>query len=306
MVEGSGFLQWLTVLSLSLDPDINLVLLDEPDAHLHPSLQEVLLLELNKLAINFNKQILYSTHSPELIKHQSHDCIIDTNDPHPKYLNTPEQKVALLAGIGAMYTPRLADIEKRKKILFVENESDYKIISKLASTLGQSLPMSFVYWPWASAHKERKYLFLEMKKLWPELIALSLVDRDIEPLKTVDNLLIDKSYSHSKDGFFARKWRRRHIESYLLHPDAIARKANIFPEIINQYILDKFALDISGRYIDQNEPEPFLQADAKSIILDVQKQFNVCKYDIAGEIRENEISQDVKNIVNDIHSLLGT
>jgi hypothetical protein len=55
MVEGSGFLQWLTVLALSLDPDINLVLLDEPDAHLHPSLQEVLLAELNNLANNFNK-----------------------------------------------------------------------------------------------------------------------------------------------------------------------------------------------------------------------------------------------------------
>jgi predicted ATPase len=54
MVEGSGFLQWLTVLALSLDPDINLVLLDEPDAHLHPSLQEVLLSELNNLAKNFD------------------------------------------------------------------------------------------------------------------------------------------------------------------------------------------------------------------------------------------------------------
>jgi predicted ATPase len=305
MVEGSGFLQWLTVLSLALDPDINLVLLDEPDAHLHPSLQEVLLSELNKLANIFNKQILYSTHSPELIKHQSHDCIIDTNDSHPKYLNTPEQKVALLAGIGAMYTPRLVDVERKKKILFVENESDYQIISKMANALGRPLPMSFVCWPWASTHKERKYLFIEMKKLWPELIALSLVDRDMEPLNTVDGDLLDKSYSHSQDGYFARKWRRRHIESYLLHPDAISRKANIFSEIIIQYILDIYALDISGRYIGQDEPEPFLQADAKSIISRVQKQFKVSKYDIVSEIKEDEIAVDVKKIIDDIHSLLG-
>jgi hypothetical protein len=304
MVEGSGFLQWLTVLSLALDPDINLVLLDEPDAHLHPSLQEVLLSELNKLATNFNKQILYSTHSPELIKYQSHDCIIDTNDSHPKYLNTPEQKVALLAGIGAMYTPRLADVEKKKKVLFVENQSDYEIISKWANMLGRSFPMSFVCWPWASTHKERKYLFIEMKKLWPELVVLSLVDRDIEPLNTVDNNLIDKSYSHSQDGFFARKWRRRHIESYLLHPDAIARKANIFPEIIIQYIREHFALDISGRYIAQTEPEPFLQADAKSILRSIQAQFKISKYEIAEEIKKKEIPEDVNKIVDYIHSLL--
>jgi hypothetical protein len=303
MVEGSGFLQWLTVLSLALDPDINLILLDEPDAHLHPSLQEVLLEELNKLAKNFDKQILYSTHSPELIKHQPHDCIIDTNDYHPKYLNIPEQKVALLAGIGAMYTPRVAETERKKKILFIENESDFKMLTKFAETLKQPLQDNFVCWPWASSHKERKYLFLEMKKLWPELIALSLVDRDIEHLKTVDKYLKDIGYSHSNDGFVALKWRRRHIESYLLHPDAIARKANVFPQIIIQYILDNFALDISGRYINQNEPEPFLQADAKSIIQKINKEYKITKYDIIDEFNENEISDDVRIIIQDINSL---
>jgi hypothetical protein len=43
MVEGSGFLQWLSVFALATDPDIDVLLLDEPDAHLHPSLQEQLL-----------------------------------------------------------------------------------------------------------------------------------------------------------------------------------------------------------------------------------------------------------------------
>lgn len=309
MVEGSGFLQWLTVLALALDPDINLVLLDEPDAHLHPSLQEVLLSELNKLAGQVGKQVLYSTHSPELIKHQQHDRIIDTNDTHPKYLNTREQKVALLAGIGAKYTPRLVDVEIKKKILFVEDESDYKIISNWATKIGKPFPKSFVFWPLASGHKERKYLFIEMKKLWPGLVAMSLVDRDLEPVNTVNNDLIDKSYSHSKDGFFARKWRRRHIESYLLHPDAIARTANIFPEMVIHHILEHFALDISGRFTAQNEPEPFLQADAKSIISEnqhsVQKQFGVSKYAITNEMRDNEIPEDARKIIENIHSLLG-
>ena len=39
MVEGSGFLQWLSVYALALSPDVDVVLLDEPDAHLHCSLQ---------------------------------------------------------------------------------------------------------------------------------------------------------------------------------------------------------------------------------------------------------------------------
>lgn len=307
MVEGSGFLQWLNVLALSLDPDINLILLDEPDAHLHPALQEVLLSELNKLAEKFNKQVLYSTHSPELIKHQPHDRIIDTNDPHPKYLNTREQKIGLLAGIGSEYTPRLADIEQKKKILFVENESDFKLLTKWAKIIGQPLSDSFVCWPWASGHKERKTFFLEMKRNLPALVALSIVDRDDEPVNTVDRNLFDKFHKNdSRNGFFTRKWRRRHIEGYLLHPDPIARKANLLSsDIVINYISQQFSLNISGRYIDQNEPQAFLQVDAKNIIYDIQKKFSVSKYDIADGMINTEIAKDVKIIIDDIHSLLG-
>lgn len=43
MVEGSGFLQWLSVYTLALNPSINVLLLDEPDAHLHTTLQDHLL-----------------------------------------------------------------------------------------------------------------------------------------------------------------------------------------------------------------------------------------------------------------------
>jgi predicted ATPase len=308
MVEGSGFLQWLTVLALSLDPEINLVLLDEPDAHLHPSLQEVLLSELNNLANNFNKQILYSTHSPELIKYQSHDRIIDTNNSNPKYLNIREQKVSLLAGIGAEYTPRLSEVKRKKKILFVENESDFKILQICARILGRPFPESFVCWPSSSRHKERKILFLEIKKDLPNLVALSLIDRDDDPIGTVDKNLFDKNRkkSDNKDAFFPRKWRRRHIEGYLLHPDPMARKANLLsPDIVIDYITQKFSLDISGRYIGQNEPQPFLQADAKKIIDDIQKSFFISKYDIANEMKALEIANDVKIIINDIHLLLG-
>ncbi|WP_311063348.1 AAA family ATPase [Halomonas sp. DWK9] len=37
MVEGSGFLQWLSVFALALDKNNDVLLLDEPDAHLHSS-----------------------------------------------------------------------------------------------------------------------------------------------------------------------------------------------------------------------------------------------------------------------------
>ncbi len=46
MVEGSGFLQWLSVFALAVDPSTDVLLLDEPDAHLHCSLQQQMLRNL--------------------------------------------------------------------------------------------------------------------------------------------------------------------------------------------------------------------------------------------------------------------
>ena len=50
MVEGSGFLQWLSVYVLALDPNLDVLLFDEPDAHLHCSLQDHLLENLELLS----------------------------------------------------------------------------------------------------------------------------------------------------------------------------------------------------------------------------------------------------------------
>jgi predicted ATPase len=310
MVEGSGFLQWLTVLSLTLNPEISLVLLDEPDAHLHPALQEELLRELRDIAEKFNKQVIYSTHSAELIRHENHGHIIDVNRLNPKYLNTREQKIPLLAGIGSVYTPRLSDIQKHHRILFVENESDARLLRKFASILHKQLPDSFVVWPWASGHKERKYLHLELRKLIPDLMSISLVDRDFEAINTTSNDLDDKVYHDDVDnGFITRKLRRRHIEGYLLHPDAIARAAGKEPEEIESQISHKHALDISGRVVDQSEPESLLQANAKDILEEHEESvlhvYGVNKYDIVESMREDEVPKDIRIIVSEICARLG-
>ena len=68
MVEGSGFLQWLSVFALATDPDLDVLLLDEPDAHLHTSLQEQLLDSLRDVAATTGKQMLIATHSAEILR----------------------------------------------------------------------------------------------------------------------------------------------------------------------------------------------------------------------------------------------
>ncbi|HAV9412000.1 TPA: ATP-binding protein, partial [Escherichia coli] len=68
MVEGSGFLQWLSVYTLALSEEFNVILLDEPDAHLHTQLQKNLTERLEEITIKKGKQVLLATHSTELIR----------------------------------------------------------------------------------------------------------------------------------------------------------------------------------------------------------------------------------------------
>ena len=63
---GSGFQQFLYLFGFILLRRPTVIMLDEPDAHLHGSLQAVLLDELKRL-VEQDRQVLFATHSRELI-----------------------------------------------------------------------------------------------------------------------------------------------------------------------------------------------------------------------------------------------
>jgi predicted ATP-dependent endonuclease of OLD family len=56
MVEGAGALQWICVYAYAVNPDTDVLLLDEPDAHLHSSLQNVLIDALEVLVSSKKKR----------------------------------------------------------------------------------------------------------------------------------------------------------------------------------------------------------------------------------------------------------
>lgn len=306
--EGSGFLQWLSVFTFALSPNTDMVLLDEPDAHLHPTLQHEIIKQLEKISYSTGKQILFSTHSPELIKAHPAERILSISHNSTKYLQDDQGKISSLSGIGSNYYPLLDNTKKIKKILFVENQSDAITIFKVAEKLGIELRSKIVVWPWASKGSERKHLFNQLLLEIPELLGISLNDRDNEELATIRNQdLNDNIYGEPNQNsrIFYKKWRRRYIEGYLLHPDAIARAANCDAEIIINHLQQFFAINIGGRVVTQeNEPEALLDCRAKTIMSEhpnsIQTTFFVEKYAIANSLLPNEIHEDFKILINEI------
>ena len=119
MIEGSGFLQWLSVYTFALDPDIDILLLDEPDAHLHCSLQTTLMRRLIELANHNKKQIIVATHSVEIVKDVPLNYIMDVNKGNCKYIQDNAQRCKLLSGLGSEYSPILNHVQRTHKLLII-------------------------------------------------------------------------------------------------------------------------------------------------------------------------------------------
>jgi predicted ATPase len=296
MVEGSGFLQWLSVYALALSPDVDVVLLDEPDAHLNAMLQKELLMSLANVANVRNKQVLMATHSPELIRFYDHDKILAVADRKAKYLQEDVGKVKVLGGIGTIHTPTLHLLMEHKRMLILEAESDWRFLQLIAKQANFDWPKSIVPWYWTGAAGERLQLYRQLLSEIPGLKAISIRDRDDEPDATVEANLLDKSHVSKEAHFTVMKWRRRHIENYLLCVGAIARAAGCPKEDVVAFFAkhalvvpeDPTATDVALAIRDAHGKEIFISGDS------VAKNFNVTRYDVAKSLVQNEIPADMQ------------
>ncbi len=234
MVEGSGFLQWLSVFALALDKSNDVLLLDEPDAHLHSSLQSLLMEKLENICEENSKQILMVSHSSELIKAIDYQKVLHVENSKAEYLKNNEEKVLVLEGLGSKYFPLLDSMIEHKKVLLVENASDTRTLKVLCEKQGKEWPRNLVEWVTNKKHKERKTLIIELnQKITQEtgshITAYSLRDLDDNNYNTTNARLHDNGQNVQMDDsgrntiMRYRTLRRREIENYLIIPEAISR-----------------------------------------------------------------------------------
>jgi AAA15 family ATPase/GTPase len=306
MVEGSGFLQWLSVYALSLSPDVDVVLLDEPDAHLNATLQRELVSALSSMAKLSNKQVLLATHSPELIRSYDHQRILSVIDRRAKYLQDESGKIKVLSGIGTVHTPTLHALTEQKRLLILEAESDERFLKLIAKQAGFPWPKNVVSWFWTGKASERLQLYLQLLREIPELKAISIRDRDDETDRSVDATLVDKSFLSKQAGFAAMKWRRRHIENYLLFPEAIARAANVPLLEVVDYFADIHALalpkdtgatSISLAVRDARGKEIFTSENS------IKSTFHISREDVAKVLTTSEIAEDLTTFFKALEAL---
>ena len=317
MVEGSGFLQWLSVYALAVSPEINVLLLDEPDAHLHPTLQSHLVERLKALAAENRKQALLATHSTEILRQVDHRIIYEVGTRHSGYLTQSEQRVGLFSGMGSDYAPKLDQLRQHKRVVFVEGTFEEPILRTLAERAGQPLPPNLVFWIYNGEHSQRRILFEQLRSEIPELRGMSVRDRDSLELAQVNANLTEHNYP-DLNGLRCRTWRRRQLDNYLLLPVAISRAAGAgrTEAEITQFFADHWGLAVGANPTASNCSPGLLDARGKEILTEglparngepakpsVESTFGCARHTVAAKFEQAEVPEDIRNLLGEIQQI---
>lgn len=310
ITQGSGYLQWLSIFCVLYSSNIDVLLLDEPDAHLHASLQSELLSKLeDAIAVGTGKQILVSTHSVEMIKKANLNIVFSMDTR--KYLYEETSRVAVLAGIGNEYFPKIDLLKRYKRLIFIENESDKKILSILGDICGITLSKEIVFWANTDDHATRRRIFDSLRSTIPDLKCISLRDRDMDNPDVIGEGLRYKAISlEANSPILLLEWRRKNIESYLLCPKAIAEASGKSVDEVKLYFQQNFALAIDDDgYAEATPPEVIITCDGKKIFTKetygLQVYFGCNKYDVAKKMTVDEVGEDIKVFLTQVKNLFG-
>ena len=135
---GSGLNQILQLAAIIAWRKPGIVLLDEPDAHLHTTLQAKMLDLLYELSSRYGLQVILSTHSRDIISQAPLETIIpiDLSRPHLKPIASLDHLLLEFERQGTVSNMDIALLYQTKKCLFVEGLTDSRLLPKIAEQLG--------------------------------------------------------------------------------------------------------------------------------------------------------------------------
>ena len=221
---GSGFQQVLMLLAFLHAREGSVLLLDEPDAHLHLILQDAIYHELRAAAALHGSQLVVATHSEVIINSVEPRELCHTLN-QPRMVADNEERSRLISSLRVLGNADVMQVLGVRGVLYVEDYTDINILRAWAARLehrASGLLATELMWkplvfqaqegrPGISARDHYRALQLVREGL----PGLELRDGDARPE------IPDTGITGA--GLQRLRWRRYEIESYLVHPDALAR-----------------------------------------------------------------------------------
>lgn len=220
---GSGSLQVIMLLAFFYARPATVILLDEPDAHLHIILQQEVYDLLRKVANERNCQLIIGTHSEIPLDSTDPSRIISLVGEIKRLINRVDRE-RIREALKRLRNIDLMLGEEVGGVLYLEGESDERVLREWAKILDHParrfLEHSFVHRLGGRSLKEAKSHFFALKAAFSNIRGLCIVDGDNRD---------EPDEEMTGAGLKILRWRRYEIENYLLIPDAIKRYANLGP-----------------------------------------------------------------------------
>lgn len=224
--SGSGVNQILQLAAVIAWRKPSIVLLDEPDAHLHTSVQAQLFDFINRLVEDYGMQVILATHSRDLISQAPLESIVPVDRSRARLspLASLEHLLLEYQRYGTVSNIDLALLYQTKRCLFVEGPTDVRLLPRIAERCGitifsgprQAVPFAF------GGIDKIKYL-PEMISLFEKLVGSKLtwgVVRDGDASVPAVKIKQDEEAARLNIPFFHR-WERYSLENYLLEPNLL-------------------------------------------------------------------------------------
>jgi|GEM_PF-1629314 len=244
IVAGTGFQQVLQIFSSVLAQGSTLVLLDEPDAHLHAKLQVEMMAVFSDLVREEGIQFIMASHSPHLLSSAPTGSlrVMIEGKAHPFAVTSAQ--IELLDSLGAIDRMEVVPLLRTKSVVFLENRDDRKLLEHFAikkwgeakmRVIWSGLTFLYTYQNPidASAHLRAKQVkdLLESEGLQglasgrqPRFLVIG--DRDYRNLTKAkaDQREIEKKAKSAglKVDLKCHLWSRNEIENYLMDRDAVS------------------------------------------------------------------------------------
>lgn len=221
---GSGFLQVLMLMTFLNSRPGTVLLLDEPDAHLHVILQDGIYHELREAAQASDSQLIIATHS---------EVVINAVDPRelcvlvgdkPRKLATKTDRAVLIRSLSVLSNMDIMLALEHGKILYVEGYTDRYLLRAWARILDHPLK-DFLEQPFSKSTVSETRPDAKGIKAQDHFEALVLVQDTMRGVQISDR---DGKGTPGRQTALGGKllklcWTRYEIENYLVHPAVLAR-----------------------------------------------------------------------------------
>lgn len=226
---GTGLLQAIQICAYVLWFDPHLLLLDEPDSHLHPSNQALLSSVLSGIPGNKKAKIILATHSRHLINSAPSGSTFVVIRDGKTVNNTETDTVKMLMDLGALDK---LDNSPKSTIFFTEDSNTYMLKSLISQHID---PDKFDVIPYnGSSNFAVIYIISELKRsVFKESTVIIHRDRDFMTASEASAWEDEVQ----KFGITPYLTKFSDIEAYFCNPNHLASLYGIPPEQADDFLL---------------------------------------------------------------------